>query len=221
MVELFNPMAVYQKGVNINEMAYDTASKMGNTLNKMYNMAVDELGFTQKEMKNNKDAQYEVAKLMFSDKYAGNASINPLLKESPYYKGFNTNLYENEKQNFHQIALGINYNNLVSTIKRNGSFDSMSASQIIQKVIVEPHIEHSVENYLSFVVGTSLEEQRKNYAALLKQDPNIGNVKPELLETEELKDMAKESIMGKIKREDLEDMVGLELPKYNWMRNAA
>ena len=69
-------------------------------------------------------------------------------------------------------------------------------------------------------MGTSVEDQKRNYAALVQLDPNIGKINTNVLDVSDLRNMTSTSISGLYNRQNLEDKVGVELPKYQW-QNAA
>jgi hypothetical protein len=217
----FDPKKTYAEGINAVKTAEDEASARKRALTSLYTAAVEKLGYNDRQLAHNKDAQKAVAKLMFSDELAGNPAVNILLGKSPFYAGFAKATDDNLKQLSHQSALGMNYAGLVSTMERfGGSLDSSTMNSILQRVVMESYTDQAIDNFLSAKAGSSYLEQQAAYAGLAGMDANIGAVNAGMMDIADIKELAGDSMKGRTNRESLEHTVGVELPKYEWKQAA-
>ena len=216
----FKPEEVYQKGLQVSNKAEQSATRQVKVLGKLYNAAVEELGLSERDLANNTEAQRRVALLMFSDKYAGNSAMNTLLGQSAMYSQFSAGLSDDEKQQMHLGALGLNYSTLMDNVQRFGNnLNSQVFDRITQQFVYDTTIDRVLDNYVDLHVGQSIEAKRADAAALASQDPLVKDVKPGIMDYAEIKKLAKDGLRGALSREGLEGRVGVQ-PQYG-MRKAA
>jgi hypothetical protein len=207
----FDASGAYTQGIAVYNKASEEARMRTRVLRNLYDEAVSQLGYTEKQLRNNTDAHKQMSRLMFSDELAGNPNLNPLLSSSPFYKGYSS-ASNVEKQFMHQQGLGANYQSFVDTVTRFGTgLDDGSLNAILQQAVAEPYKRESVDTYAAIATeAPDLQTQKKQYAVLAGQDPLIDSVNPNALDAEELKRLVRESLFGDTRRSSLEDRVGVQ-----------
>jgi len=217
MPDEFDAKKTYAAAVKAHSSIEKDAAARKSALKTLYESAVQELGYSEKELTNNRDKQMEVAKLMFSDKYAGNADMNPLLEASKMYSGWDSGLSAAEKQQIHLSALGTNYSKFMEGAQ-GYSLSSHGFNTILQQT--ERRFMQDATNASLFDLvekdSGSHAETAFRYAALASLDPNIAKIDGKNLDLHEVKGIASQSISGQYDRATLEETVGVELPKYDW-----
>ena len=220
MTEGFNPLEMYNAALDVNQKAEDMAHKRVAVINRMYDAAIQNLGYSRKYLENNPMASKEIAKLMFSDEIAGDKNINTLLEDSPFYIKFAEAKTQDEKEQIHNAALGINYSTLAGEIDR-GVRLTRSGLMNMTEENRDSYITSSIINFLNYHTGTSMNEQRDNYAALASLDPYISGLNPEQLDLNDARILALRSIRGGTSRGSLEDKVGVKVATPTALRRAA
>ncbi len=160
---------IYSKGMREAGRLEGEYDKKANTVQKAYEAAVEELGYSDKELMDKNKAK-EVAKLMFSDKYLGNAEFNPHISDK--YSG----LEDTDKDREMDHALGMNLSSFVGTngiIDRKGGLKRGSVADAL-----EGHYANRVAQQISSWTWTQvydpkadLEQNMRNYADALNKDP--------------------------------------------------
>ncbi|MBW2971531.1 hypothetical protein KY359_00715 [Candidatus Woesearchaeota archaeon] len=159
----------YQKGVSEAARLEGDYDRKANIVQKAYEAAVEELGYSDKELLDKNKAK-EVAKLMFSDKYLGNAGFNKHIG-SDYAK-----LGETDKDRTLEHSLGISLNTFVGT---NGIIDRKGG---LKRGMMADALENHYANKAAQQINmwawkqaydpkASLDQNMQNYATLLNQDP--------------------------------------------------
>jgi len=167
---------------------YDTASKKAgelekengpkaNLIQKAYEAAVAELGYSNKELMDSGNAKM-VAKLMFSDKYLGNKEFNPLLK-GKLYEGFDKKDHS-DKQRLYQHMLGMNLDSFAATggiIDKYGGLQRLAVTQAVER-----QYDSQTANQLMSMAWNnvydpqkSLTENMQAYANELQNDPILAH----------------------------------------------
>ncbi|MFH1064186.1 MAG: hypothetical protein V1729_03845 [Candidatus Woesearchaeota archaeon] len=165
---------VYDSGVKAAARLDKEYGRKANVIQKAYEAAVDELGYSDKELSDKSKAK-KIAKLMFSDKYLGNAGFNPLLKESSLYQDFEKK-DDIEKGRLYEHMLGMNVDTLVrGTIEQYGG---LKRSGLV--AAVDRHYNNKAAQQLmalawqkAYDPDKSLEQNMKSYVDALSQDPII------------------------------------------------
>ena len=142
-------------------------------VHKAYEAAVAELGLSDKELMDAGNAK-KVAKLMFSNKYLGDAKFNPLLK-GEMYKDFD-NKGDIEQGRLYDHMLGMNLDNFV---RNDGIIDAHSGlrrGSITEAV--ERHYNAQTARQLmalawqkAYDPEKGLQENMANYVRVLQEDP--------------------------------------------------
>jgi hypothetical protein len=217
----FNPKELYAGAVKAYGQAEKEGSERSDVLRRMYDAAVKKLGYTQKQLANNDDKQKEVLKLMFSDEIAGNKEVNTLLGKSPFYTGLKKDTPEHLKAMMHEGALGLNYTTMLQTMNNYGlSLDMPSVTQLLNRA-QKTHTSKSLDAYVTSKIGSSLKDQKAAYSALAMQDGYIGKVDPTVMDLNDVKELAMQSIAGETSRSNLEERVGVEIKKLDELPKAA
>lgn len=210
---------IFSNAIKVKAEAEKEGQQRKQTFNSIYHAAVTELGYTDMQLRNNTDAMKEVAKLMFSDKYAGNSQYNTMLAESPFYKGFNE--ADNErKQELHRLALGIDYNTLLSQIEA-GELDRLDdeAAFSIASNVSRSTVRNRVNSYINNQTPGDLFERKRILGEIASQDPLIQGVSDKL-DIGDLQNLVYGGVSGDYRRNDLESRVGVSTPKYDFQRAA-
>ncbi len=163
---------VYDSGVKAAAKLDKEYGKQANMIHKAYEAAVAELGYSDKEMVD-KSKSKKVAKLMFSDKYLGNAKFNPLLQESSLYQDFEKK-DDIEKGRLYEHMLGMNVDTVIrSMIDQYGGMKRGSITAAVDR-----HYGNKTGQQLmslawqkAYDPDKSLEENMKSYVKILSQDP--------------------------------------------------
>ena len=148
-----------------------------NVILKAYEAAVEELGYSDKELMDTSKSK-KVARLMFSDKYLGNEKFNPLL-QGEAYKGFGKK-GEVEKQNAYESLFGMNLNSFASNggiIDRYGGLRRGSMIDSVERQFNNKQTQQLMALAWQKVYDPdkSLGENMKNYAAVLGEDPILAH----------------------------------------------
>jgi hypothetical protein len=167
---------------------YDTGTEMAdkletengakaNIVQKAYEAAVEELGYSNKELMDSGKAKI-VAKLMFSDKYLGNAEFNPLLKDK-MYSGFDDKEHA-DKQRLFQHMLGMNIDNFVGTggiIDKYGGLQRLALTQTVERQYDNQTAQQLTSMAWNNVYDPkkSLTENMDAYANEIQKDPILAH----------------------------------------------
>jgi hypothetical protein len=192
-------------------------SKRASAVQKAYEAAVSELGYSDKELMDEGKAK-KVARLMFSSKYLGNAQFNPLLKE-PQYKGFAEMSYT-DQQRAYDTMLGMNLQSFVATggiIDRNSGLRRGSITDAIER-----HYSADTAQRLNALAwqqlynpDASIGDKLNSYTGVLNQDPilsgsgaKVGNNKFDSID--EAAQAVTTSAMGRASRELMQHKYGAQ-----------
>ncbi|MFT4303787.1 MAG: hypothetical protein ACMXYG_04420 [Candidatus Woesearchaeota archaeon] len=213
------PKDIFMNALDVKRKAETEAQTRKTSLRSMYEGALQELGYTEQQLRNNTDAMKQVAKLMFSEKYAGNEQYNKMLSTNPFYKGFSTTSQE-KKQEIHGLALGIDYNVLLSQIDSGQieRFDDEVMTSIIGN-INRSKIRNEVNSYINSQTTGDLFERKKTLSEIASQDPLIQGVS-DRLDIPQLQNLVYGGVAGDYRRTDLEGRVGVTVPQYDFQRAA-
>ncbi len=162
-------IGTYNTGIKEATRLEGEYDQKANTIQRAYEAAVSELGYSDRELQDPTKSR-KVAKAMFSEKYLGSSEFNPHISKEYAKMG------EVDQQEELSNKLGMNLQNFVGPqgiIARYGSlkrgivtqsverqFDDKAASQITSWAWMK-----------AYDPDASLEQNMKNYAALVQQDP--------------------------------------------------
>ncbi|MFC1741624.1 hypothetical protein ACFL3V_03760 [Nanoarchaeota archaeon] len=164
---------LYSKGMKEAGKLDSEYGEKARTVFKAYEAAVSERGYSDKELMNPGKSK-EVAKLMFSNKYLGNAKFNPLLKQG-MYKDFDKK-GDIEQQKLYQHMLGMNLDNFVSSggvIDRYGGMQRLGVTQAVERQY-DSQSTQQIMNWAwqkAYDPKKSLGENMDAYAKILQEDP--------------------------------------------------
>lgn len=185
-----------------------------NVLQKAYEAAVSELGYSDKQLMESGKAK-NVAKLMFSDKYLGSAEFNPLLKDKEFGEKS-----EIQKQQSYENMLGMNLDSFVRTggvVDRYGGLRRGSVAEAVDR-----HLQSQSSQQVSALLwqqnydpNKSLADNMESYANVLRQDPILAHTGAKLDsgKFESIDDAAQAvatSVMGKSSREGYQYRHGVD-----------
>jgi hypothetical protein len=191
--------------------------KKANVIQKAYAAAVSELGYSDKQLMDEGKAK-KVAKLMFSDRYLGNAQFNPLLKETPY-AGFAQKTDVDKQRDFEHM-LGMNMHSFVATggvIDRHGGLRRGSITEAVER-----HYNSDVAQRLNALAWqqlynpeASLGDRIASYAGVLHQDPILAasraKVSPSKFDSvDDITQALTTSAMGRSSREMMQHKYGAQ-----------
>jgi hypothetical protein len=162
----------YQSGIKESGRLEKQQQSKSSVLHKAYEAAVAELGYSDKELIDPSKGK-KVAKLMFSGKYLGNASFNPLLKDG-MYKSFGEKS-EGDKQRLYQHMLGMDLNTFVRD-------DGIASKHGMKRGAITGVIENYLSSQTAHQLTTdlwmktydpdkSLSDNIANYVNVLQEDP--------------------------------------------------
>lgn len=148
------------------ETEYDAKA---NTIQRAYEAAVQELGYSDRELQDQHKAR-KVAKVMFGDKYLGSSEFNPHISKDYAKMG------DMEKQEELSNKLGMNLQSFVGpagVIARYGSLKRLALTQAVDRQFDEKAGQQLATWawQKAYDPDASLDQNMKNYAAVLQQDP--------------------------------------------------
>ena len=191
--------------------------KKANVVQKAYEAAVAELGYSDKEMMDEGKAK-KVVRLMFSDKYLGDAKFNPLLREKQY-AGFDQKSYVDKQRDFENM-LGLNLQAFVATggiIDRNSGLKRGSITEAVER-----HYSNDVAQRLNALAwqqlynpDVSIGDKVNGYLGVLNQDPILSGsgskVSPNKFDSiDEAAQAVTTSAMGRFSRESMQHKYGAQ-----------
>ncbi|MBU2561801.1 MAG: hypothetical protein KKD17_05885 [Nanoarchaeota archaeon] len=147
--------------------------RKANVIQKAYEAAVSELGYSDKELMDPSKAK-KVAKLMFSGKYLGNAGFNPLIGKDFAKMG------EVEQQREYEHSLGMNLDAFVrngGVIDRYGGLKRGSITDAVERHFTAQSAQQlsALAWQKAYDPGKPLSENMANYARVLSQDPILAH----------------------------------------------
>lgn len=207
-------MSTYAQGIKEASRLDTESGKKANVLQKAYEAAVAESGYSDKEMMDTSKAK-TVAKLMFGDKYLGNAKFNPLLKDEQFGK----KSYIEQQQQFEHM-LGINLDNFVRSggiIERYGGLRRTTLAEAVER----QYSSDTAQKLMSFVWNQtydpkkSLGENVEAYVKVLQEDPILAHtgakINPAKFDSiDEVAQAAANSMLGRSNRELFQYKYGAE-----------
>ncbi|MBW2964252.1 hypothetical protein KY363_02225 [Candidatus Woesearchaeota archaeon] len=186
-----------------------------NMIQKAYEAAVAELGYSDKELLDRGKARM-VAKVMFSDKYLGNEKFNPLLKG---YKGF-AEKSDLEKQRDYKQMLDMNLDTFVSNgglIDGYGGLKRAAMASAVERHY-DSHIAQQMTSWAwmkAYDPQKSLAQNIESYANIIRQDPILAQTgaKLDAGKFQSLEDAAQTlatSLTGNLSRDTLQYRHGVD-----------
>ena len=144
-----------------------------NVIQKAYEAAVTELGYSDKELMNKGNAK-SVAKLMFSGKYLGDAKFNPMIGKG--FEGMN----DIDKQREYEHKLGVNLDSFVSRggiISRYGGLKRSAIAGAVEEEFGQKTTQQLMSLAWEKVYdpGKSLTDNMNAYASELQKDPILNH----------------------------------------------
>jgi len=212
-MEMYDQKQIYADGLKATRDISRLNGDKETVLHIAYNAAVAELGYTDKDLMD-KNKSRQVAKLMFSDKYLGNAEFNPLLGDS--YASMDSP----EQQRELKTKLGMNLHSFVGgqgVIDRYGNLRRGVLGDAVDKQLRGDTMQQ-VEAFLwekTYDPEKSMQENIEAYAAVVGQDPHLKDNEWDKSKLESLDDAASEvgnSWLGQNTREGLEYRLGAGPP---------
>ena len=180
-------------------------SKKTAVLQKAYEAAVADLGFSDKELMDAGKAK-QVAKLMFGTKYLGNAKFNPLLKD----KKFGEKSYIDQQRAYQQM-FDVNLDNFAGDkgiIERYGGLRRAMMTEAVQRQadgLDRQRLMSFAWNQV-YDPGKSLQENMEAYVEVIQEDPILAHTGAKIdggkfASIDEAADVIASSMMGKTNRE--------------------
>lgn len=192
--------------------------RKANVIQQAYEAAVAELGYADRELVDPSKAK-KVAKLMFSDKYLGNESFNPLLKENKSCEGFSEK-GDVEKQRLYEHVLGMNLQSFVGNGGMIDRYGGLKRGTITEAVAMQ--FNSQAAQQLAALAWQSVydpdntvQENLANYAQALQEDPILAHTgkRIDAGRFESIDDAAQAlttSIMGRATREGFQYRYGVD-----------
>ncbi|MBN1544328.1 hypothetical protein JW898_02595 [Candidatus Woesearchaeota archaeon] len=164
---------IYSDGIKEAGKLDTQSGRKANMIQRAYEAAVSDLGYSDKELMDPSKAK-KVAKLMFSDRYLGNAGFNPLVG-----KDF-TKLDAIEQQREYEHSLGMNLDSFVrngGVIDRYGGLRRGSITDAVERHFTAQTAQHlaGLAWQKAYDPDRSLSENMASYARVLSEDPILAH----------------------------------------------
>jgi len=160
----------FKKGKEeVKNLGGDIDRKAG-LIHTAYEAAVAELGYTQDDLMDSGNSK-EVVKLMFSDKYLGSKEFNKYISEDHAGKS------HTDQQRDFKGKLGMTTNDCLSVIAKYGNLQRGA----LERGVDQHYSRELGESMTSWIwhqaydPKADLEQNMRNYAELLKEDPVLTN----------------------------------------------